>query len=124
MRESQFIALTAANMPGRKAGSLKPDSRADSIKENKRPLSKEQQEVVNRKYLRAADAGDLERVKQLLAEGAEVNCLDTQYGDNSLHSAAFSGDLPTVQYLVETCNMDVSSRNLAAGMYRRTPNRN
>ena len=56
--------------------------------------------------LTAADEGDLPRVKELIAAGADLG-----YGDGeALALAAMSGHLALVTYLVESCRVDPVGR--------------
>ncbi len=61
----------------------------------------------------AARAGDLERVKALLAAGASVAERDS-LGGTPLHDAAWAGDLAIVQYLLDK-GADPNARHLESG---------
>ena len=49
----------------------------------------------------AAEAGDLEAVKQFLKEGTDVNCVAGKASYRILHKAARAGDKAMVSYLIQ-----------------------
>lgn len=49
----------------------------------------------------AATAGDVEKVKTLLHEGADINCADPESGYTCLHIAASHGDKALLDALLE-----------------------
>jgi len=58
----------------------------------------------------ASNDGELDDVKELIAQGASLNALN-QYGETPLHRAAFStGNLDTVKYLVDN-GADVKAKD-------------
>lgn len=57
----------------------------------------------------AALTGDLNRVKELLEHGADINAKDF-FGNSVLHYAALSGNLKLVQWLVEQ-GLDVNAKD-------------
>lgn len=65
---------------------------------------------MKRAWQSAVDAGDLERVRALVEEGADVDALD-RYGQTGLMRAAVRGRLEVVQYLIERgANLDVAAK--------------
>jgi len=61
---------------------------------------------------RAAQAGDLRTVTNLVAQGADVNALDAMIGDAPLHWAAAAGHLDVVKFLVESgADVNLKSRD-------------
>lgn len=60
-----------------------------------------QQEKLNRQLSDAAEAGDVERIRRLVTDGANVNNTDGKNGWTPLHHAASAGHLSVVQCLME-----------------------
>ena len=58
-------------------------------------------EILNRKLLEAAEAGDTAEVASLIREGAGVNASGATYGDTALIDAAARGHSDTVRALLE-----------------------
>jgi ankyrin repeat protein len=56
-------------------------------------------ELSNELLLNAAEAGNIEAIKQHLATGTDVNAKD-KYGGTPLHYAAFHGHKETVELLI------------------------
>lgn len=52
--------------------------------------------------LRAAGYGELDRVKELIEQGADINAVDSYTGATALHKACQGGHLEIVKYLVES----------------------
>ncbi|MBX5496613.1 MAG: ankyrin repeat domain-containing protein, partial [Bryobacteraceae bacterium] len=61
----------------------------------------------------AARAGDLEKVKALLREGAPVNARDS-LGGTALHDAAWAGEREVVEALLDA-GADVNAEHTEAG---------
>ena len=61
----------------------------------------------------AARAGDLERVKSLLAQGISVNAPDT-LGGTALHDASWAGHVSVVELLLGA-GADVNARHTEGG---------
>ena len=74
------------------------DMSADAA--GKRVLTKEEQDRVNKRLLKAAEWGDVPGVKQALNAGANINIKDEQ-GDTALHLAAYWGREAIVRVLLE-----------------------
>ena len=58
--------------------------------------------------LSAARAGQLERLRELVASGFDPRTATDRHGSTALHRAAGGGALAVVRYLVEECGVDVS----------------
>lgn len=67
------------------------------------------QYALDNKLLEAVKQGNIENVKELLSQGADINISD-EYGETPLHSAALYGHLDVVKYLVEQ-GADVDVKN-------------
>ena len=84
-----------------------------------RSESKEQKEEKNleKKWLIAAQKGQLHTAQLLQQQGANINAKD-QDGDNALHLACFfSGSVPMVTWLLDVCKIGIEIK----GKYQRTP---
>ena len=58
--------------------------------------------------LSAARAGQLDRLRELVAAGFDPRTATDRHGSTALHWAAGGGALAVVRYLVEECGVDVS----------------
>ena len=58
----------------------------------------------------AAQTGDLDKVKQLIAQGADINALDNEYGQTPLSRAAFYKRKEIVKLLIET-DAQINAKN-------------
>ncbi|MHA1908951.1 MAG: ankyrin repeat domain-containing protein, partial [Candidatus Thorarchaeota archaeon] len=54
-----------------------------------------------KQLIQAAEAGDLEAVKQALEDGADINFQDEFFKDTALHKTSSAGHLEIVEYLIE-----------------------
>ncbi len=77
--------------------------------------------IENEKLLAAADAGDIERVKEAIKSGADIHVQSEFFEDSALHIAASKGYLDIVKFLVEndadlllTNGTDMTPLHLAA----------
>ena len=59
-----------------------------------------QQAKKNRSLFEAAEKGDIDRVKQLVTEGADINAQITSHGETALHIASARGHLKIVELLL------------------------
>ncbi|BAO99459.1 ankyrin repeat domain-containing protein [Wolbachia endosymbiont of Cimex lectularius] len=71
---------------------------------------------LNTELLNAAKNGDIEKVKSLISEGADVNVVDKN-GDTPLIWAATNGHKETVETLLKVKGIDVNVK----GQYGYTP---
>lgn len=55
---------------------------------------------INQQLLEAIRAGNGDRVKELLSDGADVNCRDIFNGTTPLHEAVTKGDIVTATLLI------------------------
>ena len=70
-----------------------------------------QQDELNNKLLSAAINGDIRKVKESIANGADVNAKDND-GETALHYAARREYIDVVKVLVENrINVDVKNKN-------------
>ncbi|VDI66942.1 Hypothetical predicted protein [Mytilus galloprovincialis] len=64
----------------------------------------------NEKLLKAAEEGDLEKVKKLVRHGADINYKDTFGSFTALHCAANNGNIEIINYLADN-EADMNCRN-------------
>jgi len=57
-------------------------------------------DVLNKALLEAAEAGDLDKVRELVANGARIDAVD-KVGQQPLQRAASHGHLSVMEFLVE-----------------------
>jgi ankyrin repeat protein len=57
--------------------------------------------------------GDIEVVKKLIADGADINTVDPQYGDTALAQAAFKGRIAIVDYCLKNCFVSPHCKNIS-----------
>jgi ankyrin repeat protein len=81
----------------------------------------------DKELLKAAQEGDVFKVKKLLAEGADVACTDPEYGATPLHWASYGGHRQVAALLLEKgANLNSTNKDgrtplmLAAGQGHRT----
>jgi ankyrin repeat protein len=60
--------------------------------------------------IKAIQTNNLDSLKELITKGANFKEID-QIGDTILHLACRVGQLPTVQYLVENCGLNINAEN-------------
>ncbi|XP_052070156.1 uncharacterized protein LOC127708967 isoform X2 [Mytilus californianus] len=70
----------------------------------------ERKQKRNEKLLKAAEDGDLERVKNLVRHGADINYKDTFGSFTALHCAAKEGNVEIINYLADN-EADMNCRN-------------
>ncbi|VDI13136.1 Hypothetical predicted protein, partial [Mytilus galloprovincialis] len=64
----------------------------------------------NEKLIKAAEDGDLEKVKNLVRHGADINYKDTFGSFTALHCAANNGKIEIINYLADN-EADMNCRN-------------
>jgi Protein kinase domain/Ankyrin repeats (3 copies)/Ankyrin repeat len=65
----------------------------------------------NQEFIQAAGAGNLERARQLIDLGAEVNAKESGYSRTALHIAAISGELQVIKWLVDEGGADLDAKD-------------
>ena len=83
----------------RKLNRRKQEEFLQHIYETRR--QKESDKHKNQFFIKSAKNGDLETVKRLLSEGADVNTTDKKLGNSALFYAVIKEDLNMVMYLLE-----------------------
>ena len=61
-------------------------------------------------FFDVATEGDIDKVKEYLAEGGDVNARGGRFGSSLLHEAAYEGHLEIVKFLIEN-GANVNLRN-------------
>ena len=76
---------------------------------NATKLTQMQQKELNNKFIAAAKNGDIKNVRELLANGADVDAKDKD-GETALHWAACSGKVDIATFLIEN-GADVDAKS-------------
>ncbi|XP_019614828.1 PREDICTED: uncharacterized protein LOC109462710 [Branchiostoma belcheri] len=96
-------------MDGREQENMEEDKESGSEKSGSEESSWKKKEEDEKALWKAADEGDTDRVKQLLAEGVNPNAADI-WQESPMHWAALNGDHEAVSALL-TAGADVNARD-------------
>ena len=78
---------------------------------NTTKLTPMQKEELNDKLIAAAESGDVESVKRLIENGADVDAKDKD-GEKALHKAAWMGQVEVATFLIEKgVNVNMKNKN-------------